>query len=76
MSNTERSNQMHVTVKINTHAAQTNRDGVFSSNIRPNVYFMDTVSKVVKSCYNGKFMWYVVEYGAGYSFVTSQDLVK
>ncbi len=67
---------MTVTVKMNTNAAKCNADGIFDSNIRPNIYTMDKISKVVKNGYNGKYNWYVVEYYSGYSFVTSQDIVK
>jgi hypothetical protein len=65
---------MTITVKMNTNAAKCNADGVFSSNIRPNIYAMDKVSEVVKSGNNGKYTWYVVKYYESYSFVTNQDV--
>ncbi len=67
---------MTITIKMNTAAAKCNAEGIFSSNIRPNIYAMDKVSEVVKSGHNGNYAWYVVKYYDGYSFVTSQDLVK
>jgi hypothetical protein len=71
---------MTVTVKMNTNAAQCNADGIFSSNIRPSVFFRETVTEVVKAGSAGArgfargYKWYVVRYGAGYAFVTDRDI--
>jgi hypothetical protein len=67
---------MIITVKANTAAAKCDINGVFSSNIRPNIYAMNKESKVVKSGFNGKYTWYIVEYYSGYSFITNLDVAK
>ncbi len=72
---------MTVTIKMNTAAAKCNAEGIFSSNMRPNIYVLDKVSNVVKTgcaqeATGRAYRWYVVEYYGGYSFVTTQDLVK
>jgi len=72
---------MTITISINTHAAQCNAEGIFSSNIRPNVFFRETVAEVVKTGVapnigRKPYTWYVVKYGSGYAFVTDRDIVK
>jgi hypothetical protein len=70
-----------ITVKMNTSAPQCDSDATFSRNIRPNVFFRETVCEVVKAGsapargFARGYNWYVVRYGSGYAFVTQQDVI-
>ena len=72
---------MKITIRAGTQAASCNEHGTFDSNIRPNIYSCEQEAEVVKSGYTPAkgyskgYMWYVVRYWGGYSFVTSRDII-